>query len=236
MKSGLVALAFGLALVSIFGTAEAAPIMSLFNSGVNASAQPLPNATIGDPHYKLVSVPSGSSVLRIITSAQCSIGFCSSAYVGDDSLSTWIRPNNPGGLYDPTGYYDYQTTFSLTGLNPATAQISGQWAVDNEGVDILINGVSTGITLGAIGSPSNSTFDSFHSFLITSGFTSGINTLDFITYNDVTNGCCNPTALRVGMTGTASVASEPASFGVLAVGLIGLYITRVRRHGMSSSA
>jgi hypothetical protein len=34
--------------------------------------------------------------------------------------------------------FDYQTTFNLTGLNPATAAISGQWSTGDQGLNILI--------------------------------------------------------------------------------------------------
>src|ERR1035438_4240441 len=120
--------------------AHANPIV-IYNTGVNALGLPVANGTLGDLHYTLVSVPGGTSQTVAITSAG---GFPIPPWVADDSLSTWIRPNNPSTT-DPQGIYDYQTTFDLTGLNPATAVLMGQWASDNTGMDILINGVSTGI-------------------------------------------------------------------------------------------
>ena len=75
------------------GTAHASPI-TLFNTGVNASGTPLPDGTIGDPHWSLMVVPVGStSDIRIRTSAG---GFPISPagpWIGDDGLSAWIGPN-----------------------------------------------------------------------------------------------------------------------------------------------
>ena len=43
--------------------------------------------------------------------------------------------------------YDYETTFTVLSLGtPSSTAIAGQWATDNLGGDILINGASTGIT------------------------------------------------------------------------------------------
>lgn len=64
--------------------------------------------------------------------------------VGDDLLSDWIGPNNDTALGGPAGLYDYRTTFSLSGLDPATATLSGFWPTDNKGINILLNGVATG--------------------------------------------------------------------------------------------
>src|SRR5439155_14931059 len=50
------------------------------------------------------------------------------------------------------GTYTYRTTFDLTGLNPATAILTGQFASDN-GAIIKLNGVTVG--------PSNSTYNAF---------------------------------------------------------------------------
>jgi hypothetical protein len=61
-------------------------------------------------------------------------------------------------LDGPVGAYDYRTTFNLAGFNPSTASITGQWSTDNEGVEILINGVATGKTI-----PNPWSFESFTS-------------------------------------------------------------------------
>jgi hypothetical protein len=181
------------------GAESEAAVIPLFNTGVNAVGTPLPDGTIGDPHYQLVSVPGSTTAIRVRTSAG---GFPIPPYFGDDASSAWIGPNNDNSLDGPGGLYDYQTSFSLAGLSPSTASITGGWSSDNDGVRILLNGIDTGNP----GTSFTQFSAGFAPFSVTAGFLPGINTLDFI----VDNGG-GPTALRVEMTGTAAVP-EPASF------------------------
>src|SRR5437016_3623537 len=73
------------------------------------------------------------------------------------------------------GVYQYRTTFDLTGLDPTTAVLNGQWAADNLGL-IQLNGVT-------VPNSASQGYRSFTIFSITSGFVQGINTLDFIVTN-----------------------------------------------------
>jgi hypothetical protein len=208
--------AVALLLGGVGQSSQAGPITGLFNTGVDGSGTPLADGTIGDPHYSLVSVPSGTKEILVLRAKG---GYPIPPWVGDDNISAWIGPNNSGinGTDrtgdSPSGSFDYRTTFDLNGLNPSTASISGQWSMDNEGVDILINSVPTGNS-----SPSDTSFTSFHSFSISSGFVAGSNTLDFIVHNDA-----SWTGLRVEMTGTAnpaaSVVPEPTTLTLMGIGL-----------------
>jgi hypothetical protein len=101
--------------------AQATPITTLYNTGVDDSHAVLADGPIGDPHYALNSVPIGSrTAIRVVTSASSF-----PAWVGDNQSSRWIGPNNSldhnGDMSGPQGGYIYQTTFSLGGLNPTTA-------------------------------------------------------------------------------------------------------------------
>jgi hypothetical protein len=199
--------------------------ISVFATGVDASGTPLPNGTFGDPHYTLVSEPSAaSSQLQVLTSA---FGFpvVPGGWLGDSSSSAWIAPTNVpflngGQAYG--GFYDYQTTFTLAGFNSATeaASLSGQWAADDSGT-LFLNGVSTGQATDGYGA--------YSPFSITSGFQSGVNTLDFMVLEDGSGA----TGLRVdGIGGTLSPAAVPeasstVSLGVLlTLGLGGLLLAR----------
>ena len=119
-------------------------------------------------------------------------GFPIPPWIGDNSSSAWIAPVT--GNFSPAGFFSYRTTFDLTGMDPASATLSGQWATDDGGVDILINGTSTGA--------SSAGFSSFTPFQISSGFVPGTNTLTFMVVNGSPNG--NPTGLRVEMTALAA--------------------------------
>jgi hypothetical protein len=200
----------------------AVPITTLFNTGVDAGGVVLPDSTIGDPHYALIGVPGGTTDIRIITAAS---GFpiVPGLYIGDNALSRWIGPNNDPDVNGPVGIYTYRTTFDLTGLNPSTAAIAGQWTTDNQGIGVLING-----TFLSFPTPNNQFALGFSPFSITSGFVSGLNTLDFVVRNEA-----GPTALRVQMTGTAdsltSAVPEPATGVLLASGLASILTWRRRR-------
>ena len=205
---------FILALVLI-GSAQAAPI-NIYNTGVDANGDVVVGGMVGDQHYTLVSFPTGTTA-QIKTATSTSEGFPIGPWVGDNSLSRWIGPNTDN-LTGPKGLYTYQTTFDLNGLDHTTASITGRWATDDQGLGILINGISTGIT-NANG------FGAFTDFTINSGFIAGLNTLDF----QVTNGH-GPTGLRVEITNANAVAlDEPYALALLGLGLLGLGINRHKK-------
>ena len=216
MKKLLVGMAIAGAVLASTAT-HAAMISSLFNTGVDATGAVLADGTVGDPHYTLTSVPGGTTAIRVITSAS---GFPIPPYFGDNTSSRWIGPNNDADLNGPVGTYRYRTTFDLTGFDFNSASVSGGWSTDNNGLDILINGISLAATT------SFTQFSAgFSAFSITSGFVAGVNTIDFL----VNNGG-GPTALRVEMTGTADVP-EPHMLSLAAVALLGLGLARRRRAG-----
>ena len=198
---------------------------SVFSTGVDSGGAALASGTSGDPHYTLVANPVGtSSSLEVLTSAY---GFpiVPGGWLGDSSTSAWIAPTNtPFVGPKPGGEYEYQTTFTLANFDPATetASLTGLWATDNFGTDILINGLSTGSTA--------SSSSSYTPFRITGGFQPGLNTLDFLVVDDGQGA----TGLRVdGLSGNINPvpeASTTVSLGLLlALGLGSLTIARRKR-------
>ena len=185
--------------------------INLFNTGVDASRNPLAN-NAAEIHYTLGNVPDGITALRVATSAN---NFPVGPWIGDNSLSAWIGPNSNPQLDGYVGDYDYRLTFSLSGLNASTASITGVWSTDNSGVDIFLNGVSTGNTAGG--------FQSFYRLAINGGFVAGLNTLDFIV-----NNAGGPTGLRTELVGTANVP-EPATMALLGAGLLSIGLVRRKR-------
>ena len=98
-----VALTLSLGLAAISYTAQANPI-GIFNTGVDGTGTVLPNATLGDPHYSLISSP-GTTSIRVATSA---IGYPIPPWVGDNLLSRWIGPVGDDDLDGPSGTYTYR--------------------------------------------------------------------------------------------------------------------------------
>ena len=171
------------------------PISGLFNTGEGNNGIALAtNVGITDPHYTLVSAPSGASA----SNAAIQLNY---AWLQGDAHSTWIGSTGN----EPTGTYVYQTSFTLQpGADPRSVLIGFDLASDNNLRDILVNGVSTGIS-------SNVQYSSFVHFDlngINAAFQSGANTISFVVDNrdTVTSTSAGPTGLLIdNMTGSVAV-------------------------------
>ena len=198
-----------MAMLALTSIAQADPI-TIFNTGVNDSGLGLGGLAIGDSdlHYDIIGVIADPKVVR------------DSPYVANNATSQWIWENANGFPIFTT--LTFRTTFDLTGLDPATAVLNGMWGTDNQGLDIMINGVSTGITLLGIVFEN---FTALHSFSIGSGFVPGLNTLDFVVQDNGVIG-----AFRAELTGTANVAAipEPETYAMMlaGLGLLGFFARR----------
>jgi hypothetical protein len=187
---------------------------TLYNTGVDSAGGVLANDAV-DPHYVLVNPPP---VFSAAAYAKVDGPIASFGWVGTNATSRWIVPSPNFAFGDQPGITDrltYRTTFSLGGLAPTTARITGRVAADDSLLGIFLNGVAF--------SPSQvARNDVWSDFFIDSGFIAGSNRLEFVTESTL-----NPTGLRVEMTGTAAVP-EPASWAMLIAGF-GLVGAAARR-------
>ena len=165
--------------------------------------------TVNSPLFPtLASVPNTGSAPEgqqdvnygLLSGPTCPAGNCSvlsQPSAGNNGTSKWIRPVGGTPSADPSGQYVYRLSFSVTDAESQTAIITGRWATDDTGIDILINGISTGNHTSQIGI--------YSTFIVARGFKSGINTLDFVVVNQDCGLCTiNPVALRVELAGRAA--------------------------------
>ncbi len=153
------------------GNQAAAPITTLFSTGLSATGQPIA-AGSPDPHYQIVQSANGSPpppdiAATVITNHP--------AWAANNSTSQWIGVANPGTTNIAAGTYSYQTTFDLDGFIPSTASLTFSLYVDNSVTDVLLNGQSLGISTAGFASANGP-------YTVTTGFVpQGINTLEAVT-------------------------------------------------------
>jgi hypothetical protein len=171
--------AIAAALVVISGTAEAATIIGLYNTGVDNGGAVV-SSDGADQHWSLNGGPAYTSATN---------GNFPPAWMQNDSISLWITPTpNAGQSLDPSqaGFYAYTLTFQLTAEQASNASFTGQFAADSIAYSITLNGNLLGTGGGeqywtAFGASPND-------------FVAGTNTLVFNVENW---GPSMPTGLRV---------------------------------------
>ncbi|MCB6185427.1 hypothetical protein LIN78_17940, partial [Leeia sp. TBRC 13508] len=170
-------------------------ISGLFNTGVDNNGAALALG-VTDSHYTMLSGPTGNSVTS--TTSQIS-----GSWFANDGDSVWVGSTGT----QPTGLYQYQTSFTLqAGADPSSVQISFDIGADNFLRDILVNGVSTGIS-SALGYRTLTHVDLNG---VTAAFQSGNNVITFVVENRDAGYPTNsgPTGLRIdNITGTVEVIS-----------------------------
>jgi hypothetical protein len=206
------------AFVALSAASHASTVTTIFGTGTDASG----------------NVQSGGSDIHYTSPTAPTTLYYNGAYQPDDAVggpgSAWIGADS--AFPNPTehGTADYTVHFTLANITDAV--LSGMWGADNNGLDILINGNSTGIQLAPGDDTSN--FNVLHSFTTTlaqsSFFHIGDNTLTFVVSNDG-----GPGAFRAGNLQVAATPI-PASILMLLTALGGMGFLGYRRKGASSAA
>ncbi len=199
---------FSLILFLGAGGVNAEPIPGLFNTGVNDSGVLLSGGAV-DAHWQLMQSADGSYPGPNAYVVNDGWPIQSGVWMLNGPDSKWIsaradqnqQVNSAYG--NQPGDYVFRITCDLTGLEPSTAVITGQWSSDNAGIDVRLNGVSTGIN-------SDGNFGAWTPmFTIDSGFQEGVNVLDFVVNNAGT--AVNPLGFRAELSGTADPGAPPGT-------------------------
>lgn len=180
---------------------DAAPILTLFNTGVAANSSDGSPATLTadgapDQHYLIVGGVDGA--ISPFVTDQGAYPF--PLWSLDTTASKWISPQATYTVntQDSEGTYTYMTTFDLTGFDLNTVSISGSLAVDNNITAVRINGFDTGYSV----SPGSFNFSPFS---IPNGhYVGGINSIEFDVFNGPPDGR-NPSGFRAQLSGTGSL-------------------------------
>jgi peptidoglycan hydrolase-like protein with peptidoglycan-binding domain len=169
-----------------------ARLPNLFATGFDQDGQILADGAV-DPHWSIIATPAGPTA----TDAYATISATSAwpigqAWLRNSDASRWVSPQADESIGDAPGFYTYRTKIDLGGYDPASVWLVVRVAVDNALVGAGLNG--TALPVSAVG------FTSFTTFEVTGPFQAGINTLDLIIRNDVTQSNPsqpNPSGLRV---------------------------------------
>ncbi len=142
----------------------------LYNTGVEPNYAVLPGGSV-DPHYSIVESPDVANLgpLAYVWTDDYPVP----VFIYNGPISAWISPvaNNS----TVPGRYIYRTEFLIDSADPCTAVLEGSWLLCSSGVDILLNGRSTGVTNTA-----ELPYKVAEPFTIDKGFVAGLNTLDFV--------------------------------------------------------
>ena len=210
---------WGLALMA---GAAAAPITGLFNTGVDGAGTTQPGPDI---HYTIVAGPGTATA---VTDPGWPI-FPNGPWVANvlgAGGSRWIAPAADSNAIGAN--YSYRLQFNLpNNANLATAMIGGLWATDDNSMDIYLN--------NTLNPNVSSGFTSLVPFMVTTGFQTGLNNLEFRLTNAFPNQL-NPTGLRVQDIRGKYFVAEPASAGLAVVVLGGLTGVRRRRASQAGLA
>ncbi|MFS2002363.1 FxDxF family PEP-CTERM protein [Duganella sp. CT11-25] len=213
MKRTIIAAALAIAAIS---SAQAAAITGLANTGTGAGG------TL-DSHYTLTAASSDTTIAAVVPTITYDNQWPISPWLANDGISKWITPTaSQSQTFDASsaGTYTYSLSFDLSGYNAASAAFTGRLAADNS-VVVKLNDQVISTASG---------FTDWTSFAASSGFVSGVNTLNFVVSNWAQNGG-NPTGLRVEFASSqvAAAVPEPETYAMMLAGVALLGVVARRR-------
>jgi hypothetical protein len=181
----------------------AATSITVHNTGVNAS-----NSLVAPGAQASFWALSAKPAAAVETIGSNPFRYFNGAYFADTATAAWVSPQADGNA-GPAGTYTYDLVIDLTGLDPATASITGNFGTDNDG-SISLNGNPPVATTGV------ASFGAPTPFTMNSGFVAGLNTIHLNVNNQG-----DPTAFFVAFTSAATgggvqVAVPALSWPVLA--------------------
>jgi hypothetical protein len=195
------------------------------NTGVNSS-DVLVSAGAQASFWTLSAEPGGA----VETIGSNPFRFFFGSYFADTGSAAWVAPQASGNA-GVAGDYTYDLSVDLTGFQPGTAAISGNFGTDNSG-SIALNGNAAVATVG------NAAFGAPTAFTINSGFTTGVNLIHVTVTN---NG--DPTAFFVqftSATATPTVVATPVPptiwLTLLGLACVGFFLGYSRLKGANLAA
>ena len=149
----------------------AASSITLFSTGVDASGTPLPGGA-SDPHWTIIAGPGITNPTPAVVLNNQRVGNYAQS---KDSAWVWVNAGGTDVLNSP---YTFQLSFDLTGVNrePRRSPAPGASITTARFSSTVPLRWSGALTLD--GGDNHGNYQSFHTFQITGGFVSGINTLD----------------------------------------------------------
>jgi hypothetical protein len=184
-------------------------VPTIFSTGMTSAVVSAPLGSV-DPHWILYSTPSSS-----VPGPAYVVNGLDSSWGKNTGTTQWIGPAaSSGTAAQPLGDYTYRLAFTLTSFNAGSVVIKGTVLSDDVVTGVLLNGNSTGITNAGTSYKSQT-----YSFIISSGFNSGSNTLDFVVNNAVTH-----TGLQVQLSATGSTIGFTPRVLRLSVGTTVIYV------------
>jgi hypothetical protein len=188
--------AFGSTTSKVAQVTAGAAFTELYATAIDANGTLMEGGEgIIDPHYTLweSSDPNNLGPNAIAWADAYPLANKNGLFANYGPNSQWIGTVANGG--SGAGQYVFRTTFLLDSTVPATASLEGTWWLNSGGIDILLNGSSIGpLAVDALPLRNQSTFS------VASGFTPGLNTMDFVITNASAGAYPQP-GLRVELQG-----------------------------------